>query len=77
MAYVRFDGMLDEKTMNIKYYYPTSDLVTIQHYFLLGSQNDYGLEFKGEVPFKMYILQELRDKQRRKMSKSLGKFSDQ
>ena len=28
IVYVRFDGMLDENNEDIKYYYPTSDLVT-------------------------------------------------
>ena len=50
-----------------------------RYYFLLGSQNDYGRIriSKGEVPFKnVYFTGIVRDKQRRKMSKSLGNSPD-
>lgn len=74
-----FDGMLDENNEDIKYYYPTSDLVTGPDiiFFWVARMIMAGLEFKGEVPFKnVYFTGIVRDKQRRKMSKSLGNSPD-
>lgn len=74
-----FDGMLDEKNEDISYYYPTSDLVTGPDiiFFWVARMIMAGLEFRGEVPFKnVYFTGIVRDKQRRKMSKSLGNSPD-
>ena len=74
-----FDGMLDENNEDIKYYYPTSDLVTGPDiiFFWVARMIMAGLEFRGEVPFKnVYFTGIVRDKQRRKMSKSHGNSPD-
>ncbi|MFT3918824.1 valine--tRNA ligase [Cloacibacterium sp.] len=74
-----FDGMLDENNEDINYYYPTSDLVTGPDiiFFWVARMIMAGLEFKGKVPFKnVYFTGIVRDKQRRKMSKSLGNSPD-
>ena len=74
-----FDGMLNENNEDIKYYYPTSDLVTGPDiiFFWVARMIMAGLEFRGEVPFKnVYFTGIVRDKQRRKMSKSLGNSPD-
>ncbi|MGB4448494.1 MAG: valine--tRNA ligase [Cloacibacterium sp.] len=74
-----FDGMLDENNEDIKYYYPTSDLVTGPDiiFFWVARMIMAGIEFRGEVPFKnVYFTGIVRDKQRRKMSKSLGNSPD-
>ena len=74
-----FDGMADENNEDIKYYYPTSDLVTGPDiiFFWVARMIMAGLEFRGEVPFKnVYFTGIVRDKQRRKMSKSLGNSPD-
>lgn len=62
-----------------KYYYPTSDLVTAPDiiFFWVARMIMAGLEFKGEIPFEnVYFTGMVRDKQRRKMSKSLGNSPD-
>ncbi|GGP04512.1 valine--tRNA ligase [Cloacibacterium rupense] len=74
-----FDGGLDPENEDIKYYYPTSDLVTGPDiiFFWVARMIMAGLEFRGEVPFKnVYFTGIVRDKQRRKMSKSLGNSPD-
>ncbi len=74
-----FDGMLDPNNEDIKYYYPTSDLVTGPDiiFFWVARMIMAGLEFRDEVPFKnVYFTGIVRDKQRRKMSKSLGNSPD-
>ncbi len=74
-----FDGMLDPENKDISYYYPTSDLVTGPDiiFFWVARMIMAGLEFRGEVPFKnVYFTGIVRDKQRRKMSKSLGNSPD-
>lgn len=74
-----FDGGLDPENKDIKYYYPTSDLVTGPDiiFFWVARMIMAGLEFRGEVPFKnVYFTGIVRDKQRRKMSKSLGNSPD-
>ena len=74
-----FDGMLDENNEDIKYYYPTSDLVTGPDiiFFWVARMIMAGIEWRGEVPFKnVYFTGIVRDKQRRKMSKSLGNSPD-
>ncbi|RKT01304.1 valine--tRNA ligase [Chryseobacterium defluvii] len=74
-----FDGLLDPENKDINYYYPTSDLVTAPDiiFFWVARMIMAGLEYKKEVPFKnVYFTGIVRDKQRRKMSKSLGNSPD-
>jgi len=74
-----FDGLLDPENKDINYYYPTSDLVTGPDiiFFWVARMIMAGLEYRGEVPFKnVYFTGIVRDKQRRKMSKSLGNSPD-
>lgn len=74
-----FDGMIDEENSDIKYYYPTSDLVTGPDiiFFWVARMIMAGIEYRNEVPFKnVYFTGIVRDKQRRKMSKSLGNSPD-
>lgn len=74
-----FDGLLDENNEDINYYYPTSDLVTGPDiiFFWVARMIMAGLEYRKEVPFKnVYFTGIVRDKQRRKMSKSLGNSPD-
>ncbi|MBD79971.1 MAG: valine--tRNA ligase [Crocinitomicaceae bacterium] len=72
-----FDGF--ENTEDYNYYYPTSTLVTGHDiiFFWVARMIMAGLEFKKEIPFKdVYFTGMVRDKQRRKMSKSLGNSPD-
>ncbi len=74
-----FDGLLDTENKDISYYYPTSDLVTGPDiiFFWVARMIMAGLEYRKEVPFKnVYFTGIVRDKQRRKMSKSLGNSPD-
>lgn len=74
-----FDGLLDPENKDISYYYPTSDLVTGPDiiFFWVARMIMAGLEYRKEVPFKnVYFTGIVRDKQRRKMSKSLGNSPD-
>lgn len=74
-----FEGLLDPENKDINYYYPTSDLVTAPDiiFFWVARMIMSGLEYKKEVPFKnVYFTGIVRDKQRRKMSKSLGNSPD-
>ncbi|MGP1500289.1 MAG: valine--tRNA ligase [Bergeyella cardium] len=74
-----FDGLLAPENKDINYYYPTADLVTGPDiiFFWVARMIMAGLEWKGEVPFKnVYFTGIVRDKQRRKMSKSLGNSPD-
>ncbi|QRA43257.1 valine--tRNA ligase [Chryseobacterium cucumeris] len=74
-----FDGLLDRENKDINYYYPTSDLVTGPDiiFFWVARMIMAGLEYRKEVPFKnVYFTGIVRDKQRRKMSKSLGNSPD-
>ncbi len=74
-----FDGLLDPENKDINYYYPTADLVTGPDiiFFWVARMIMAGLEWRGEIPFKnVYFTGIVRDKQRRKMSKSLGNSPD-
>jgi len=70
-----FDGIRNPENEDIKYYYPTNDLVTAPEilFFWVARMVIAGYEYIGEKPFKnVYLTGIVRDKQRRKMSKSLG-----
>ncbi|MCC8423836.1 valine--tRNA ligase [Mucilaginibacter sp. UR6-11] len=74
-----FDGFKDPDNADINYYYPTNDLVTAPEilFFWVARMIMAGHEFRGEVPFKnVYLTGIVRDKQGRKMSKSLGNSPD-
>lgn len=74
-----FDGLLDPENKDINYYFPTSDLVTGPDiiFFWVARMIMAGIEFRGNIPFKnVYFTGIVRDKQRRKMSKSLGNSPD-
>jgi len=73
-----FDGF-EKPDGEIKYYYPTSVLVTGWDiiFFWVARMIMAGYEFKGQKPFQaVYFTGMVRDKQRRKMSKSLGNSPD-
>lgn len=64
-----------KKNEDLKYYYPTNDLVTAPEilFFWVARMIIAGYEYTGEKPFKnVYLTGIVRDKQGRKMSKSLG-----
>jgi valyl-tRNA synthetase len=74
-----FDGFKDPDNADIKYYYPTNDLVTAPEilFFWVARMIMAGLEYRGEVPFRnVYLTGIVRDKLGRKMSKSLGNSPD-
>ncbi|MBK9276010.1 MAG: valine--tRNA ligase [Flavobacteriales bacterium] len=74
-----FDGFKDPDNADIKYYYPTNDLVTAPEilFFWVARMIMAGMEYRGEVPFKnVYLTGIVRDKLGRKMSKSLGNSPD-
>ncbi len=64
---------------DLDYFYPTDTLVTAPEilFFWVARMIIAGYEYKGEKPFKqVYLTGIVRDKQRRKMSKSLGNSPD-
>ncbi|MEX1188659.1 MAG: valine--tRNA ligase [Bacteroidia bacterium] len=68
-----------EWNADLKYYYPTQDLVTAPEilFFWVARMIMAGISFCDEVPFKnVYLTGIVRDKQGRKMSKSLGNSPD-
>ncbi|WP_024770767.1 valine--tRNA ligase [Aquimarina macrocephali] len=70
-----FNGILEPDNKEINYYYPTNDLVTAPEilFFWVARMIIAGYEYRGEKPFtNVYLTGIVRDKQRRKMSKSLG-----
>jgi len=74
-----FDGIRNPENEEIKYYYPTNDLVTGPDilFFWVARMIIAGYEYKDQKPFKnVYLTGLVRDKQRRKMSKSLGNSPD-
>ncbi len=74
-----FDGLRNPENEEIQYYYPTNDLVTGPDilFFWVARMIVAGYEFKDKKPFNnVYLTGLVRDKQRRKMSKSLGNSPD-
>ena len=74
-----FDGINNPDNEEIKYYYPTSDLVTAPDiiFFWVARMVMAGYEYIGEMPFRnVYFTGIVRDKLGRKMSKSLGNSPD-
>ncbi|MDE7110997.1 MAG: valine--tRNA ligase [Muribaculaceae bacterium] len=74
-----FNGILDPDNEELKYYYPTSTLVTGPDiiFFWVARMIMAGYEYVGEMPFKnVYFTGIVRDKLGRKMSKSLGNSPD-
>jgi len=74
-----FDGIQNPDNEEIKYYYPTSDLVTGPDiiFFWVARMIMAGYEFMNDMPFKhVYFTGIVRDKLGRKMSKSLGNSPD-
>lgn len=74
-----FDGINHPDNDDIKYYYPTNDLVTGPDiiFFWVARMIMAGYEYRGTYPFKhVYFTGIVRDKQGRKMSKSLGNSPD-
>ena len=74
-----FDGINNPGNDEIKYYYPTSDLVTAPDiiFFWVARMIMAGEEYMGKYPFKnVYFTGIVRDKLGRKMSKSLGNSPD-
>jgi valyl-tRNA synthetase len=70
-----FGGIMDPENEDFKYYYPTNDLVTGPDilFFWVARMIIAGYEYTGKKPFtNVYLTGLVRDKQRRKMSKSLG-----
>ena len=74
-----FDGINNPGNEEIKYYYPTSDLVTGPDiiFFWVARMIMAGCEYMKEIPFRnVYFTGIVRDKLGRKMSKSLGNSPD-
>lgn len=74
-----FDGFKEKNNNDIKYFYPTNDLVTAPEimFFWVARMIMAGYEWMGQKPFSnVYYTGIVRDKQRRKMSKSLGNSPD-
>ena len=74
-----FDGINNPDNEELKYYYPTSDLVTGPDiiFFWVARMIMAGYEYMGDMPFRnVYFTGIVRDKLGRKMSKSLGNSPD-
>lgn len=74
-----FNGINEPENEEIKYYYPTNDLVSGPDilFFWIARMIIAGKEYRKEIPFKnVYLTGIVRDAQRRKMSKSLGNSPD-
>lgn len=69
----------DKANADVKYYYPTNDLVTAPEilFFWVARMMIAGYEYTGKKPFSnVYLTGIVRDKLGRKMSKSLGNSPD-
>lgn len=74
-----FNGLTKPGNEEIKYYYPTNDLVTAPEimFFWVARMIIAGYEYIGDLPFRnVYYTGIVRDKLGRKMSKSLGNSPD-
>ena len=74
-----FKGLSDPGNKEVKYYYPTNTLVTAPEiiFFWVARMIMSGFEFMEQKPFQqVYFTGIVRDKQGRKMSKSLGNSPD-
>ena len=74
-----FGGPKNNGNADLNYYYPTNDLITAPEilFFWVARMILIGYEYRGEMPFKnVYLTGIVRDKQGRKMSKSLGNSPD-
>lgn len=74
-----FDGIRNPDNKDIRYYYPTNDMITAPEilFFWVARMIISGYEYRDEKPFKnIYLHGIVRDVQRRKMSKSLGNSPD-
>jgi valyl-tRNA synthetase len=74
-----FKGLSHPRNADVKYYYPTNVLVTAPEiiFFWVARMIMAGFEYMGEKPFtEVYFTGIVRDKQGRKMSKSLGNSPD-
>ncbi|MBR2330891.1 MAG: valine--tRNA ligase, partial [Alistipes sp.] len=74
-----FDGIRNPDNEDIKYYYPTSDLITGPDiiFFWVARMIMAGYEYRSEKPFgNVYFTGIVRDKLGRKMSKQLGNSPD-
>jgi valyl-tRNA synthetase len=74
-----FGGVTDPEGKEIEYYYPTNDLVTGHDiiFFWVARMIMAGYGLRDQYPFKnVYFTGMVRDKLRRKMSKSLGNSPD-
>ena len=73
------DKVQDDKNQSLKVFYPTTDLVTGPDiiFFWVARMIMAGYEYMGDLPFRnVYFTGIIRDKQGRKMSKSLGNSPD-
>lgn len=74
-----FKDSASKGNKDLNYYYPTNDLVTAPEilFFWVARMIIAGYEYRQEMPFKnVYLTGIVRDKQGRKMSKSLGNSPD-
>jgi valyl-tRNA synthetase len=74
-----FGDASNKGNADLNYYYPTNDLITAPEilFFWVARMVMAGYEYRGEMPFKnVYLTGIVRDKQGRKMSKSLGNSPD-
>lgn len=74
-----FDGVRNPENAEFQYYYPTNDLVTAPEilFFWVARMIIAGHDYTQKPPFRnVYLTGIVRDKQGRKMSKSLGNSPD-